>query len=271
MMDVMKTSTYRVKPGVKVRLGRWKTDDDGGLDKKHAEKRFAELTQHIADLQERLYAESKRSVLVVLQAMDAAGKDSTINSVFAPLNPQGVRLFSFKAPNNHELAHDFLWRIHARVPPRGYMGLFNRSHYEDVLIVRVKNLVPEATWRKRYQHIVNFESLLHDEGTRVVKFYLHVSKDYQKDRLQRRLDRPDKHWKFDPGDIAERARWDDYMAAFEDAMGRTSTKDAPWYVVPSEKRWFRNLLIAQVVADVLGSMDIKLPEPTFDPKTIVIE
>ncbi len=270
-MVCMKTAPYRVKPGTKVRLDKWKTDDDGGLSRKRAEKRLAELTQRITDLQEKLYAEGKRSVLVVLQAMDAAGKDSTINSVFAPLNPQGVMLSSFKAPNNHELARDFLWRIHVRVPPRGYLGLFNRSHYEDVLAVRVLKLVPEATWKKRYRHIVHFEEMLHDEGARVVKFYLHVSKDYQKERLQRRLENPDKHWKFDPGDLDARSRWDDYMDAFEDAMGKTSTKDAPWYVVPSEKRWFRNLLIAQIVADVLEDMDIKTPQPAFDPKTIVIK
>lgn len=268
---MLKTDTYRVKPGDNVKLGKWKTDDDGGLDRDKAEAVFHKLTARIAELQEHLYAEGKRSVLVVLQAMDAAGKDSTIQQVFGPMDPQGVMLSSFKAPNNHELARDFLWRIHARVPPRGYLGLFNRSHYEDVLVVRVKGLVPEKQWKKRYRHIVNFEDLLHDEGTRIVKFYLHVSKDYQKQRLQRRLDNPDKHWKFEPADLVERARWDDYMEAFEDALGKTSAAHAPWYVIPSEKRWFRNLLIARIVADTLEGMDIQLPKPTFDPKTIVLK
>lgn len=263
--------SYRVKPGSKANLARWKTDADDGFDRDEAEAKLQKLTRRMSDLQEKLYAEGKRSVLVVLQAMDGAGKDSTIQQVFGPMNPQGVMLSSFKAPNNHEMAHDFLWRIHARVPPRGYLGLFNRSHYEDVLVARVKKLVPEKLWKKRYQHIVNFEELLHDEGTRIVKFYLHVSKDYQKERLQRRLDNPDKHWKFDPADLAERVRWDDYIKAFEDALSKTSTRYAPWYVIPSEKRWYRNLVIAKIVADTLEDMDIKLPEPTFDPKTIVIK
>lgn len=267
----MNLDTYRVKPGAKARLTRRQTDDDGGMDRDTAEAEFRKLTAKLADLQEKLYAEGKRSVLVVLQAMDAAGKDSTIGKVFGPLNPQGVALFSFKAPNNHELARDFLWRIHFRVPPRGYLGLFNRSHYEDVLIVRVKNLVPEATWKKRYKHIVNFEELLTDEGTTIVKFFLHVSKDYQKERLQKRLDNPDKHWKFEPGDLKERALWDDYQHAFEDALEKTSTKHAPWYVIPAEKRWYRNWLIARIMVNTMEAMDIRLPEPTFDPKTIVIE
>lgn len=268
---MIKTDRYRVRPGRKVSLKDWAPDDDGGLKRDEAEKRFAELTERLDKLQERLYAEGRRSVLVVLQAMDAAGKDSTIRRVFGPLNPQGVALANFKAPNNHELAHDFLWRVHQRTPPRGYLGLFNRSHYEDVLVVRVKKLAPEEVWKRRYEHIRHFESLLHDEGTRVVKFYLHISKAYQKQRLERRLQKPDKHWKFDPNDLKERARWSDYMRAFEDAIGKTSTRDAPWYVIPSQKRWYRNLLIAQVMVDLFESMKIQMPKPTFDPASITID
>ncbi len=267
----MDTDLYRVKPGAKqIDLGEWATNDNGGLDRAEAEAEFATLTARLADLQERMYAEGKRSVLVVLQAMDGAGKDSTIKSVFGPLNPQGLSLTSFKAPCGHELAHDFLWRVHAHAPARGYLGLFNRSHYEDVLVVRVRGLVPESRWKKRYAHIVNFEELLVDEGTTIVKCYLHVSRDYQRERLQKRLDDPAKHWKFESNDLKERALWKDYREAFEVAVAKTSTKTAPWYIVPSEKRWFRNWLVAKIMVDTMEAMDIKLPEPDFDPKSIVI-
>ncbi|MDA0803859.1 MAG: polyphosphate kinase 2 family protein [Planctomycetota bacterium] len=268
----MDTGIYRVKPGEKrIDLGAWDTDDDGGLARDVADVESLKLTERIAQLQERLYAEGKRSVLVVLQAMDGAGKDSTIKSVFGPLNPQGLSLTSFKAPCGHERAHDFLWRVHAHTPSRGYIGLFNRSHYEDVLVVRVKNLVQESIWKKRYKHIVNFEELLVDEGTAVVKFYLHVSRDYQRERLQKRLDDPAKHWKFEPNDLTERALWKDYREAFEVAVAKTSTKDAPWYIIPAEKRWFRNWLVAKIMVETLESMDIQLPKPDFDPKSIVIK
>lgn len=268
----MDTGIYRVKPGEKrIDLGAWDTDDDGGLARDVADVESLKLTERIAQLQERLYAEGKRSVLVVLQAMDGAGKDSTIKSVFGPLNPQGLSLTSFKAPCGHERAHDFLWRVHAHTPSRGYIGLFNRSHYEDVLVVRVKNLVQESIWKKRYKHIVNFEELLVDEGTAVVKFYLHVSRDYQRERLQKRLDDPAKHWKFEPNDLTERALWKDYREAFEVAVAKTSTKDAPWYIIPAEKRWFRNWLVAKIMVETMESMDIQLPKPDFDPKSIVIK
>ncbi len=268
----MDTNGYRVKPGEKrIDLAAWDTKDSGGLDREVAEGEFLGLTARMAELQERLYAEGKRSILVVLQAMDGAGKDSTIKAVFGPLNPQGLSLTSFKAPCGHERAHDFLWRVHSHTPARGYLGLFNRSHYEDVLVVRVKGLVPESTWKKRYKHIVNFEELLVDEGTVVVKFYLHVSRDYQRERLQKRLDDPAKVWKFEPNDLKERALWKDYREAFEVAVAKTSTKEAPWYIVPSEKRWFRNWLVAKIMVDTLESMDIKLPKPDFDPTSIVIE
>lgn len=262
---------HKVEPATRVKLSDWPTDDDGGWSKSDAEREFDRLSERLTGLQELLYAQGTHALLVVLQAMDAGGKDSTIRHVFGPLNPQGCRVTSFKAPTSEELRHDFLWRVHANVPRLGSIGVFNRSHYEDVLIVRVKNLVPQKRWEARYDHINAFERLLHDEGTTIVKLFLHISKDYQKKRLQRRLDKPSKHWKFTPSDLPERARWDSYQTAFEAAMSRCSTKHAPWYIIPAEKRWFRNLLVAQILVDTLESLDMKYPEPTFDPKDIVIE
>ena len=217
------------------------------------------------DLQERLYAESRRSVLLVLQAMDTAGKDSSIREVTDGLNPQGCRVWSFKAPSSEERAHDFLWRVHARAPKQGMIAIFNRSHYEDVLIARVKNLAPPDLIEARYGHINAFERLLADHGTRIVKVMLHVSKEYQLERLKRRLERPDKHWKFNPADLAERERWDAYMRAYEVAMERCSTDYAPWYVVPAERRWFRDLVLTQLLRETLEDMDPQYPAPAFDP------
>jgi len=261
---------YRVDPDGSVDLCRFKADDDGGWSKDDGKKEFARLADRFRQLQELLYAEGRHALLVVLQAMDAGGKDSTIRNVFGPINPQGCRVKNFGPPNDVELKHDFLWRIHENTPRRGYIAVFNRSHYEDVLIVRVKKLVPEKRWRARYRHINTFEEMLHDEGTTVLKFFLHISKDYQQKRLQRRLDKPDKLWKFNPADLVERSRWDEYQKAYEEALSRCSTKHAPWYVIPAEKRWFRNLLISQIVVDKLESLDMKYPEPNFDPAEIVI-
>ena len=216
-------------------------------------------------MQEKLYAEGGQSLLLVLQAMDTAGKDSTIRSVTRGVNPQGCRVYSFKVPSANELARDFLWRVHHQVPPRGHIGIFNRSHYEDVLVVRVKQLVPEALLERRYDHINEFERMLSDHGTRVVKVMLHISKDYQLARLRRRLERPDKLWKFNPGDLKERARWEDYMRAYEIMLERCSTEYAPWYVVPAEKRWFRNLLITNLLLRTLDEMNPQLPDLSFDP------
>lgn len=261
---------YRVKPQSKVNLSRLRTDDDDGLSEEEGERELARLSKDFAKLQEKLYAEGKHSLLVVLQAMDAGGKDSTIRHVFAPVNPQGCVVTNFKAPSSEELEHDYLWRVHAHAPRAGYIAVFNRSHYEEVLVVRVKGLVPEKRWKQRYDHINAFEELLHDEGTTVLKFFLHISKDYQKQRLQRRLDNPDNWWKFNPADLLERARWDEYQRAYEAVLSRCSTKHAPWYIVPAEKRWFRNLLITRVIVDTLQSLDMNYPEPNFDPTKIVI-
>ncbi|MEX0776155.1 MAG: polyphosphate kinase 2 family protein [Phycisphaeraceae bacterium] len=262
---------YRVKPDSKVDLCKIPSQDDGGVDKIKGKAQFRKLRRNLATLQEALYAQHKHALLVVFQAMDTGGKDSTIRSVFTGVNPAGISVTSFKAPSTEERDHDYLWRIHDHAPPTGMIHVFNRSHYEDVLVVRVKNLVPAQRWKRRYEHINAFEKILHDEGTMIVKFYLHISKDYQKERLQRRLDRPDKHWKFNPDDLAERARWAEYQAAYDAALSHCSTKHAPWYIIPAERRWYRDLLIASVLVDTLTSLKMNYPQPTFDPATIAIE
>ena len=268
---MLDTTHYRVAPGTTVDLSKIPADVDGGLDKDDARERFRELTDRLDELQEVMYAEGRHALLVVFQAMDAGGKDSTIRKVFGPLNPQGVRVHPFKAPTPRELAQDYLWRVHQHTPRKGRIGVFNRSHYEDVLIVRVKNFVEEARWRKRYDHINDFERMLTDEGATIVKFYLHITKAYQKERFERRLRKPDKHWKFNPDDLKERKRWGDYMTAFEDALSRCSTDHAPWYIVPAQTRWFRDLLVAQVLVDVMESWDMKYPPIEYDPAEIRIE
>jgi len=268
MKDMM---DYRVKPGSKVNLKEFATKDDGGLQEEKGRRQFVQLKERMEELQKMLYAEGKHALLVVLQAMDTGGKDSTIRSVFTGFNPAGCRVVSFKAPNETEIHHDFLWRIHEKAPRLGHITVFNRSHYEDVLIVRVKGLVSEKRWKARYEHSNNFEKLLRDEGTRVVKLFLHISKDYQKERLKLRLESPAKQWKFNPGDLVERKLWKDYQKAYEEALERCSTEEAPWYVIPGQTHWYRNLLVARVLVETLESMDPKYPKPTFDPKQIVIE
>jgi PPK2 family polyphosphate:nucleotide phosphotransferase len=261
----------KVKPQQKIKLAEIDPADTGQLDKSAANQLLAQNVQRLAALQEVLYAESKHALLIVLQAMDAGGKDGTIRSIMTGVNPQGVNVTSFKAPTSEELAHDFLWRIHKKAPPPGMIGLFNRSYYEDVLIVRVKNLAPKTVWQARYNHINNFEQLLMDSGVTIVKFYLHISKDEQKKRLQARLDKPNKRWKFNPGDLAERERWDDYIQAFEDVFEKCSPKNAPWYIVPANKKWYRNVLISETIIKTLESLDMKYPEPAVDLDKVVIE
>ena len=222
---------------------------------------IAPLTEQMAALQNRLWAESKQSLLIVLQAMDTGGKDGTIKHVFTGLNPQGVRVAAFKAPSEDELKHDFLWRVHHQAPAKGEIVIFNRSHYEDVLIVRVHSIVPEKVWRARYEAIADFERHLVESGTTIVKLWLHISPQEQKRRLQARLDDQTKRWKFNPDDLDERKLWSDYMAAAEEMLQRTSTDDAPWYVVPADHKWYRDWVVSRVLADTLESMAPKYPDP----------
>lgn len=263
---------YRVKPGTQVQLAAWDPQDSSefGLDKESSKAALKALNNELEALQELLYAEGKHKVLIVLQATDTGGKDGAITHVFEGVNPLGVEVASFKAPTPEELAHDYLWRIHKRTPAKGKIVIFNRSHYEDVLVVRVHNLVPEERWSKRYAQINAFEELLAAEGTTILKFYLHISKDEQKERLEDRLADPDKQWKFSVGDLAERKLWDHYQAAYEEAISRTSTEHAPWYIIPANKKWYRNVLISQIVIETLKSLKMAYPNPP-DLTGVVIE
>lgn len=259
-------SPHLVKPGRKIKLAKVQTDQTGRFkDKKTALEAARKNLDEFHDLQEVLYAQSKHALLIVLQAMDAGGKDGTIDFVFSGVNPQGCKVTSFKVPTPLERSHDFLWRVHDAVPPLGMIGIFNRSHYEAVLVERVKEIAPEKVWSKRYRHINDFERLLADEGTTILKFFLHISRKEQKERLEARLADPSKHWKFNPADLAERKHWDAYMAAFEDAINQTSTDHAPWYVIPADRKWYRNYAISDIILRTMKKLDLKFPEPTFDP------
>jgi PPK2 family polyphosphate:nucleotide phosphotransferase len=262
---------YRVEPGAGIRLADVNPDEsEHFLKKKDVASELGTQRKRIRDLQARLYGEQRQSMLLVLQAMDTGGKDGTIKHVFQGVNPQGCQVWSFKAPSAEESSHDFLWRYHQRVPPRGMIHIFNRSHYEDVLVVRVKGLVPQEVWRPRYEVINAFERALTMSNVTVVKFYLHISKDEQRRRLESRLQDPDKRWKFSANDLRERGHWDSYMAAFEDAISNTSTDYAPWYVVPANNKWYRNLVIARTIADTFEAMDPHYPaaEPGLDQVVI---
>jgi len=254
---------YRVRPGKKVELKKWdpaETDKfDGG--KKDGQERLDELNNSLETLQELLYAEHKHRVLIVLQGMDTSGKDGVIRSVFDGVNPQGVRVASFKTPSSIELDHDYLWRVHAQTPGKGEMVIFNRSHYEDVLVVRVHSLVPETVWKKRFEQINAFERTLAEEGTAILKFYLHIDPEEQRERLLARIEDPTKQWKFNPGDLKERALWQEYEKAYEDVLELTSTDWAPWYIVPANKKWYRDIVIAETIVDTLKNLDMKYPAP----------
>ncbi len=265
------TRLYRVYPDAPVTLSELDTDESEGYgSKKDVKDELTGLRDRISDLQARLYAEGKRSLLVVLQAMDTGGKDGAIKDVFRGVNPQGCQVWSFKTPSSEELSHDFLWRYHQKAPPRGMITIFNRSHYEDVLVVRVKDIVPETVWRPRYEAIRDFEQTLGREGVMVLKFFLHISKEEQKRRLEARLRKPEKHWKFSSADLVERNRWDAYQVAFQDAINATSTADAPWYVVPSDHKWFRNLVIARTIAATLEQMDPQYPPSEAGLESVVV-
>jgi len=265
--------TYQVQSGKKITLKDWDPADLSLWDKgkKEGIKETEKLVKELQVLQEKIYAQQKHRILVVIQGMDTSGKDGAIRHVFGLLNPQGVFVKNFKVPTAVEIAHDYLWRVHAHVPGNGEIVLFNRSHYEDVLVVRVHNLVPRTVWQKRYDHINQFERMLADEGTTLFKFFLHISKDEQKERLQARLDDPLKHWKFNVGDLEERKVWDEYTTAYNHVLSRTSTEWAPWIIVPSNRKWYRNLVIAKILVEKLGKMDIKFPDPQSDLKDIKID
>jgi PPK2 family polyphosphate:nucleotide phosphotransferase len=252
---------FKIKPGDKVKLADFDPNDSGEFkgSKEEGLAAIQKLTGELENLQERLYSEGKHKLLVVLQGMDTSGKDGTIRAVFQGVNPQGVRVASFKVPTPEELAHDYLWRVHKQTPGKGEIVIFNRSHYEDVLVVRVHKIVPESVWRARFEQINAFERLLVEEGTTILKFFLHIDLDEQKNRLLERLNVPEKQWKFNPGDLDERALWKDYQAAYQDVLEKTSTDWAPWYVVPANKNWHRNLFISSVLVETLKKMNIQTP------------
>jgi PPK2 family polyphosphate:nucleotide phosphotransferase len=255
---------YRVKPGGQLSLKRYDPDDTGDYKqndqgKEKAKAETAKLIASLDGLQERLYANATRSLLIVLQGMDTSGKDGTIKSVMSGVNPQGCKVVAFKAPSKDELAHDFLWRVHREVPPKGYIGIFNRSHYEDVLITRVHGWVSGKAVKRRFDQIKEFEELLTESGTTVLKFFLHISKDEQKERLTARIADPEKRWKWNSGDLEERKLWNEYLKAFEDVMSATSTDCAPWYIVPANRKWYRNLVVADRIVNVLENMKLKTP------------
>ncbi len=265
-------AALRVRPGSRIRLARRDHEETLGWDKLGAERELDRQLARLADLQDRFWAEAKRSVLVVLQGIDAAGKDGTINKVMEAFNPQGCPVTSFKVPSTEELAHDYLWRIHQKVPRKGEIGIYNRSHYEDVLVVRVHGLVPRKVWSARYDQINEFEGILADNGTTVVKFFLAIDKDEQRERFQARYDDPTKRWKFSMGDLEERKLWDDYHAAFDDALSKTSTDVAPWYVIPANRKWFRNLAVATILADTIAALRPAYPPVADDvPADLVID
>ncbi|WP_424949364.1 polyphosphate kinase 2 family protein [Deinococcus sp.] len=264
----MNLKKYRVED--KLKLSAFKTNETGKGSEAEALERSAARQPKLAAWQERLYAEGKQSLLIVLQARDAGGKDGTVKHVLHGLNPQGVVVTSFKVPTAQELSHDFLWRVHAAAPAAGMIAVFNRSHYEDVLVTRVHGLIDQPEAEARYEQIRAFEALLMGRHTRILKLYLHVSKDEQKERLQARLDDPQKRWKFNPGDLKERELWDDYTRAYQDAISATSSKDAPWYVIPADHKWLRDDLIGQLLLETLDDMNPKFPEPSFDPAAVQI-
>ena len=263
---------YRVKQDEKINISELDPEDNRFFSgsKEEAEGHIVELNKQLDTLQEILFAEHKHKVLIVLQAMDTGGKDGVIRHVFEGVNPQGVRVASFKVPSIDELDHDYLWRIHKQIPGKGEMVIFNRSHYEDVLVVRVHKIVPQEIWSRRYDQINDFERMLVDEGATLLKFFLNISKDEQKSRLQDRLNQQNKQWKYNVGDLKERELWDEYMHAYEDMLGKTSTEMCPWFIIPANHKWYRDLVIGSILVDALKGLDMKYPVPAEDLSKIVI-
>jgi PPK2 family polyphosphate:nucleotide phosphotransferase len=261
-----------IKPGTKVNLKDYDPADTGDFrSEEEAEGTLQKYLAELDKLQRLLYAENKRALLIVLQGMDTSGKDGTVRKVMSGLTPLGVEVKAFKAPNDEELAHDFLWRVHRAVPPRGYLGIFNRSHYEDVLVVRVHELVPRKAWKGRYEQINQFEKMLVKNDVIILKFFLHISKDEQRQRLEARLTDPTRYWKFSLKDVEERRYWSAYRKAYEAALTRCNTKGAPWYVVPANHKWYRNLVVARAVVETLRDLHMQYPEPAIDLSKVVID
>ena len=261
---------YRIGEGDKFRLSDIDPGDTSAVkNKKAAEKKNEEIQAELDDLQEVFYASRQYKLLIVLQGMDTSGKDGTVQHVMGGFNPAGVQVVSFKKPTPVELDHDYLWRVHAHTPGAGEITIFNRSHYEDVLVVRVHNLVPKEVWSRRYRHINEFERMLTDSGTIILKFFLHISSKEQKERLQARLDDPDKRWKFALGDIEERKLWREYQKAYEDAINETATKWAPWYIVPADVKWYRNYVVGSIVHDTMKKLKLKYPQPELPPDLVI--
>jgi len=271
--SALQNHPYRILPGQIVDANALPTDDMSlfPMTKDEGKELMKSMSKEIDELQTQIYAEGKHRLLVIFQAMDTGGKDGTIRSVFEKMDPQGVRVTSFKRPGAHELAHDYLWRIHQQVPGNGEVVIFNRSHYEDILAVRVRNIFPKAIWSRRFGHINHFEEMLTDEGTTVLKFFLNISLDEQKERLQARLDDPEKHWKFNPSDLEDRALWPKFMEAYSDVFSKTSTAAAPWYVIPANRKWYRDLVVADILIKTLKNLDMKYPPVDFDPASVKID
>ena len=262
---------FRIAPGQHIRLNGFDPADTGKYHKRDARDRLEDLSDKLNDLQQRLFAERKRSLLICLQALDAGGKDGVIKHVIGSLNPDGCRVANFKEPTPQELAHDFIWRVEAQTPARGEIAIFNRSHYEDVLIVRVHNLVPKSVWSRRYDQINDFERMLSENHVHIVKFLLYISKEEQAKRFRQRIEDRHKNWKFSAADLKEREYWDQYIDAFEDVLRKCSTKWAPWYVIPANHKWFRNLAVSEILVHVLEGMDLKYPKPPSDLAGIKFE
>src|SRR5690348_2064987 len=260
-----------VRPDKRVTLADWDPEATLGLEKGSAVEQTEKSIARLDELQYLMYAEHRRALLVVLQGMDGAGKDGTIRHVMRSFNPQGCRVTSFKAPTAEEADHDFLWRVHRVVPASGEVAIFNRSHYEDVLAARVRKLVPKTVWLGRYDHINRFEQLLTDSGIVITKFFLHINKEEQRRRFEERLREPTKQWKLSPSDFEDRKHWDDYVAAYEDALTRCSTPDAPWFIVPADKKWFRNFAVSRILVETLEALDMRFPKPTFDLSRIKLD
>jgi PPK2 family polyphosphate:nucleotide phosphotransferase len=272
-MSICDFNHYLIKPDQNIDLAKVPSDpwDDLPKKKSDASKELASLHERLSDLQQRFFVDQRKKILIVLQGMDTSGKNGTIRHVFRGVNPQGVHVASFGRPSSRELSHDYLWRVHKRTPSRGEIMIFDRSHYEDVLAVRVNKLKPEKVWRKRYRHIRDFEQMLYDEGTVILKLFLHIDRNTQKKRLQERLDIPAKNWKFDKSDLVARSKWDEYVKAYEEVFAKTACKHAPWYVIPANKKWARNLLAARLIVARLEDMHLSYPEVDYDPTQIAID